>query len=34
MKTQATDAPAAPPSQESLLVRGLGTWDAALITIG
>jgi APA family basic amino acid/polyamine antiporter len=33
MKTQAA-IPPAPPSQESLLVRGLGTWDGALLTVG
>ncbi len=27
-------SPAEPPSQESLLVRGLGTWDGALLTVG
>lgn len=39
MSPQATDAPktipqSALPPQESLLVRGLGTWDGALLTVG
>ena len=34
MKSQATDAPAALPAPQPQLVRGLGTWDGALLTIG
>ena len=37
MTPRATDAPAAIPpgaAQESLLVRGLSTWDGALLTVG
>ena len=30
----ATDAPAALPAQEAMLVRGLGTWDSTLLTVG
>jgi APA family basic amino acid/polyamine antiporter len=34
MSPQATDAPAPLPTQESLLVRDLSTWDGALLTVG
>ncbi|HEY4562318.1 MAG TPA: APC family permease, partial [Thermoanaerobaculia bacterium] len=34
MTPPSTDVPADLPAQESLLVRGLSTWDGALLTVG